>query len=57
MDDDRGDPKPVVAAMGTADESEYDLPDDEPDAELTAEDWASIKGDMDFHLANDEGEI
>jgi hypothetical protein len=52
-----GQPQPVVAAMGTADESGYDLPDDKPDAELTAEDWKSIKGDMDFHLANDEGEI
>jgi hypothetical protein len=52
-----GQPQPVVAAVGTADESEYELPDDDPDAELTTEDWKSIKGDMQFHLLRDEGEI
>ena len=50
-------PQPVVAALESPDESEYELPEDEPDAELTAEDWKSIKGDMDFHIARDEGEI
>ena len=46
-----------MSDLQSTDESELDLPDDEPDAELTAEDWKSIKGDMDFHMARDEGEI
>ena len=38
-----------MSDLQSTDESELNLPDDEPDAELTAEDWKSIKGDMDFH--------